>query len=140
MVRFPSRAAVAALAGALLGAGCATPPPPTVSLAGRICESEINVLTGRAVPLALGERSTVTLDDKAACAETPDGGRSVFAAFALPPVPAPALISVTSEPIGEGLFSPHVLMLDADGKALREISRELVQFPRLEPACRDPAP
>src|ERR1700761_5761452 len=126
MARLPSRAAV--LAATLLAAGCATPAPPTVSLAGRACESEINVLTGRAIPLALSERSTVTLDDKAACAETKDGGRSVFAAFVLPPVPGPTLVSVTSDPIGEGLFSPHVLMLDGGGNILREIPRDSFNF------------
>jgi len=72
---------------------------------------------------------TVEIDDMAPCiVVSPGDARSTYSIFRLPPAPPTYVVGVTSTPIGQGLFSPHLLMLDDRGKVLRELPRDSFQF------------
>lgn len=110
-------------------AGCAPPaPPPMVSLDGRSCGAQVDLSSGHVPALEVSKAIMVTLDEKAMCLQAPDGSKSVYAAFLLPQLPALPLVTVMSSPLGEGLFSPHLLMLDPEGKILREVPRDAFSF------------
>lgn len=116
-----------ALATLLIGCAKAGPPPPepTVSLGARSCVSEPDLSTAQQVVLDEEKETKITLDAYSACWESPDRKRGVYAVFSLPSSSGAAyLISITSEPLGKGLFAPRVLMLDAKGRETREISRD----------------
>jgi hypothetical protein len=82
-----------------------------------------------AMPVKLADKAvTVSLDTNTACFEAAGGMKSAYASFKLPESPAEYLISVTSAPVGRGLFSPHLQVLDVNGKVLREIGRDAFVF------------
>ncbi len=108
---------------AQLVSACTTPPPPPVlSLAGRQCVSQLDFSTAKPVPLS--DPVKVTLDDKTACIENNGSGKVEYVAFDLPQVAVPYLLSVTSTPIGDGVLSPRLTLLDSDGKTLREVPND----------------
>lgn len=123
----PVRRMLPALLLSALAAACTHPPPPTVNLAGRSCVPEPDLPGAR--PVALGGDSVkVALDDAAACWQPAGQPGSVYAVFRLPAASDAYLVWVTSEPIGEGLFSPRMLMLDEQGVVRREIARDVFTF------------
>jgi hypothetical protein len=111
-----------------LTACAAKAPPPTLSLDGRSCGPQIDLKNGQIPPLELNKAATVTLDGNTTCWQAPDGSRNVYTVFRLPQLRVPPLVDVTSAPLGEGLFSPHVLMLDSDGNILRDVPRDSFSF------------
>jgi hypothetical protein len=68
---------------AVLAVGCAK-PPPTLSLAGRICVERPDLISATAVPLADDKPVKVTLDDKTPCLEIPGAGKAAHVAFNCP--------------------------------------------------------
>ena len=113
---------------ACLLAGCAAkPPPPLLSLTGRTCSAQPDLARALPVPLDDGKPVTVTFDAGSPCLDT-GSSRSVYMAFALPEAPTPFLVSVLSTPIGNGVSSPHLSVLDGNGTPLREIPREDFNF------------
>lgn len=119
---------LAALLAALLAA-CATPaPPPIVSLDGRSCVASPDLAGARAVPLDARDPVKLDLDGGAACLEAGDGARSAYAAFRLPASEKQYLLTVTSTPLGDTLFAPRLLLLDANGAVLREVARDDFMF------------
>ncbi|MGZ5925219.1 MAG: hypothetical protein ACXWLJ_00970 [Rhizomicrobium sp.] len=105
-------------------AACAhpQPPPPVVDLAGMQCSPAVRL--DDAAPLALdkdGEkRETALLDGHAHCVEEPSGYRSLYRVFALPPMAAPSVITVSALPWGNTMLPPRAAFLDATGKTVRE--------------------
>jgi hypothetical protein len=101
--------------------------PPMLTLDGRNCPTALDL--GGAQPLELNAEKVVTvkLDGSAACWHSP-AGRSVYVAFRLPSSQEPYVIAVSSDPLGRGLFSPRLLMLDSDGLVLREVLRDSFLF------------
>jgi hypothetical protein len=115
---------LAALLPALLAA-CASPaPPPILSLDGRPCVGSPDVAGAQAVPLDAGNPVKLDLDGGAACLEAKGGARSAYAAFRLPASQKPYLLTVTSTPLGDTLFAPRLLLLDGQGRVLREVPRD----------------
>ncbi len=118
---------VLVLCGGAVLAACATPaPPPTTSIADRQCVASPALAAATALSLP-SNRVRVTLDGTAPCVEA-NGSRSVYTVFRLPEAEAEYLLSLTSAPLGQGLFYPRVTVLDANGGMLREIPRETFVF------------
>ena len=119
-----------ALAAALLLAACAatTPSvPPITSLEGRSCGEHPDLAAAR--PLLLtGKPATATLDGASPCWRPPGGPASTVAVFRLPDAAEPYLLTVASEPVGETLFSPRLLLLDEQGNPVRERRRDTFLF------------
>jgi hypothetical protein len=123
------KASQQAVALALLAlSACVAPPPPIVSLEGRDCTREPNLATAASLSLDPNKALTVKLDGSAACLQTGEGSRSAYAIFQLPQSTDEYVVAVASAPLGRGLFSPHLLMLDANGSVLRELPRDSFLF------------
>ena len=110
---------------AALAAGCAKPPPPTLSLAGRTCVDRPDLVSAKTVPLADDKPVKVALDDKTPCLEIPGAGKAAYVAFGLPQTGDEYMLSITSVPIGEGRFSPKLVLTDGDGKTVRDIPPDM---------------
>lgn len=111
----------------LLVAGCVGAdrgPPPTTTLEGRRCIGETDVVGGNVRPLSIGAPLTVTVDETAACWSSPTGN-SAYVAFKLPETAAPFVIKVLSEPLGQTIFTPRLILRDAEGQVRREIPRDV---------------
>jgi len=124
----PARS-LAGLSGALLLivlAGCAAAPPPTTSLEGRSCTARLDLANPR--PLVLSGGSVkVTLDQTSSCLEAA-GEKSTYLLFRLPDAAEEYIVSVSSEPLGRGLFAPHLLLLDDAGQLQRQLPRDSFMF------------
>lgn len=107
---------------ALTGCGPDGGPPPVLTLAGRTCTATPDLAAAQAITKQ-NDEAKITLDANAACLETA-GGKATYAAFRLPSPTEPTLVDIHSEARGTSIFSPRILMLDANGQQLREISRE----------------
>ncbi len=70
---------------------------------------------------------TATFDGTTACWQA-NGRRSLYAVFALPQSTGPVLVTVTSTPLGYGLLSPRVLLLDDQAAVVRELPRDKFTF------------
>jgi hypothetical protein len=70
----------------------------------------------------------VTLDGSGPCLQDGQGAKSLYAVFRLPAASTPYQITIASQPLGAGLFSPHLLLVDDQGKVLREIPRDSFLF------------
>jgi maltose operon substrate-binding protein precursor MalM len=119
---------LAALLPALLAA-CATPAvPPILSLDARPCVGRPDLAAAQALPLDAGKPIKLDLDAGAACLESGVGGRSAYVAFRLPRSEQPYLLTVLSAPLGDTLFAPRLMLLDEQGKVLREVPRDDFTF------------
>ncbi len=113
---------------AALAAACAKPPPPTVSMEGQACAAAPALADARPVPLE-DKDIAVLLDPGAPCWRTgSDGPANVYAAFRLPIAAEPYILSVFSELRGQSLFAARILLLDDQGKTLREIGHDSFNF------------
>jgi hypothetical protein len=119
---------LAAVLPALLAACAAPAVPPILSLDGRPCVARPDLASAQALPLDAGNPVKLDLDAGAACLEPGGGGRSAYAAFRLPRSEQPYLLTVTSAPLGDTLFSPRLVLLDEQGKVLREVPRDDFMF------------
>jgi hypothetical protein len=113
--------------------GCAKkgppPPPPLLELGDRNCVTEPNFSGAQQVILDEEKPTKVTLDSYASCWQPAGRSRDVYAAFDLPAAMAePYILSVTSVPIGEGLFAPRLILFDSKGKITREIQHSAFTF------------
>ena len=119
-------------AAALMLSACATkpPPPPLLAITARDCRATPD-LTG-AIALSLKEKDAdpvqETFDETTPCFSPAPGIGSLYRVFALPDVPDPLVVSIRSTPFGQGVFAPHVTVLDAKGAPLREISHQQFMF------------
>lgn len=130
------RMPLAAMLGLALAAvgGCATKPvsqPPVLSLpATSACTSEPDL--GRALPLAFDADKEKPLEVQigpgGACLERSPGEKSLYGVVSLPAAGEQLIISVASEPLGQSIFAPQLLLLDGKGKLLREVSRDDFMF------------
>ncbi len=96
------------------------------SLEGRSCTAQLDLANPR--PLALeGGAVKVTLDQTAPCIEAATG-KSTYLLFRLPDAAEEYIVSVSSEPLGQGLFAPHLLLLNDAGQLRRELPRDSFMF------------
>lgn len=120
------------LAAALaVSLGACTPPPgppPITQLGDSPCASAPDLATVRPVFLSSDKPVIVDLDATAACLSLPDGKRGVYIAFGLPESPKPYMVTISSTPQGETLFSPRALVLDASGATVQELPRHAFMF------------
>lgn len=110
---------------ATLGACAKAPPPPTLTLAGRTCVEKPDLASATPVPLAQDKPVKVTLDDKTPCLEAAGSVKVAYVAFSLPEATDEYMLSVTSAPVGEGRFSPRLILADKDGGKLRDIPSDM---------------
>lgn len=103
--------------------------PPVLSLAGRQCAPQPDLSAAQALALE-GDGSSIKhpIDNTAACVEGADGGKSLYRVFQLPQSAKSYMVAISSEPLGHGLFSPRVILLDAAGAKLRELPRDMFLF------------
>jgi hypothetical protein len=122
---YPIRSlALLAVASLAVTACTKTPPPPLLSMEGRQCTPLPDLATAHAVSVDDKDVS-ITLDDKTGCLDVHAERKLAYVAFGLPVIDQPYLLSVTSIPIGEGLFFPKLTLLDGAGKVLREIPPDM---------------
>ncbi|WP_185680937.1 MalM family protein [Parvibaculum sedimenti] len=125
--------AMAAIVAAGLG-GCAkdkVSQPPILSLpTASVCTAAPELT--RALPLVFDPEKdlpvTVSLDAGSACLEQKPGERSLYGVVALPAAGQQLVISVASEPIGQSIFAPQLMLLDQKGAVLRRIPRDDFMF------------
>lgn len=130
-------------AGALLLAallplgGCQTKSsaPPILSVEKHDCSASPEI--ARAAPLPVEQRKdsgdggkmepdeplTLTIDRSSPCLDFGDAGRSLYGIVALPQLDGSYVVRVAAEPSQTGIFSPHLVLLDAAGRQVREIDR-----------------
>jgi len=105
-----------------LFAACANKSPPLLTLGGRACTSAPALES--AIPIAIDDHELrFVFSDKTPCFGPAGDAASVYVAYRLPAFTEPYIIDVTSEPAGQALFSPRLVLLDGDGKVIREIPR-----------------
>jgi hypothetical protein len=122
-VRRRLRRILLGLAPAALALACTKPPPPTISMEGRVCTAEPALAGAHAV--ALDDKTvSVTLDDAAACWRAGDGQAVAYTVFHLPVSAEPYTLFIASEPKGEALFAARVILTDESGGSLREIGND----------------
>lgn len=115
---------------AALLAACAGNKPidPVVDLSSRQCANQPDLSNPQA--LSMQDRASLTqvIDNSAPCVLLADGSKSLYRVFSLPDTTTPGMVSVTSTPVGQGLFTPRVVLLDAAGTVLRELPRDMFMF------------
>jgi hypothetical protein len=97
------------------------------SLADRSCAERPNLAGAHVLSFDSEKRVTVDVGGAAECWQENDA-RSVYPVFKLPEAPDPYLVTVTSAPVGEALFSPRLAILDSDGNTLRTVRRDQFVF------------
>lgn len=116
---------------ACLGA-CATPPAPPpapqTSLGNRQCSTSLVFDHALAVPEKPRHPASSNLDMNSPCLAGADGARSVYSVFALPGKAVDSTLLIASQPIGQGIFFPHVLLFDASFHETRELPRNSFMF------------
>lgn len=110
-------------------AACASRPPLT-QLAQPACATTLDLRDSQRLGLDSGQplehrfgqgsRCLTEIADTAPHAAT----QTVYAVFHLPTAAQPYTISIDSIPVGDSLFAPEVLMLDADGAVRRTLPWE----------------
>jgi len=140
-LRLTLLAALAALSG------CAVPPPPPLlDISSHACAPQPDLISALPVKLSDAIRPDMVdlrIDDTAPCLQTTQGP-SLYGAFALPADAVPMMLGVRSVAVGEGLFVPHLLLLDGTGAVQREVDQSslhyrgdvLTAFVRLHPGER----
>jgi hypothetical protein len=93
-------------------------------LEGRQCSDAPDFTTTKILSLTDGKPIIVTLDGNTPCLIANGGQKITYVSFELPRSEEEYILSVDSSPIGEGLFSPKLTLLDADKKTLREVSAD----------------
>lgn len=119
---------IAVMLGSLAACVGDPAPPPVTSLGDRACSDQPFLGDAKPVVLDRDKSVTVKLDGTAPCWQAADGAKSIYSAFALPQNGEPVLLSVTSDPIGVGLFAPRVLLLDETDRVVRELPRDSFMF------------
>lgn len=109
---------------------CAAPPPPLLDISTHACAPQPDLVSALPVKLSDPIRPDMVnlrIDDTARCLQTTQGP-SLYGAFALPADAMPMMLAVRSVPVGEGLFVPHLLLLDGTGAVQREVEQSALQF------------
>jgi len=121
---------LALLAALGLVSACAAPPPPLLDISSHVCAPQPDLISALPVKVSDPLRPDMVdlrIDDTARCLQTTQGP-SLYGAFALPGDAVPMMLAVRSIPVGEGLFVPHLLLLDGTGAVQREVEQSALQF------------
>lgn len=128
VVRFSGGLLAAASALAVCACAGSPGPPPITSVGEGPCATAPDLATARPVFLSADKPVTVDLDRGAACLALPDSTRGVYAVFVLPESPTPYLVTISSVPQGETLFSPRATVLDPTGATVQQLPRDAFMF------------
>lgn len=113
-------------------AACATAPPPAappvLTFDGSACAATPDLSSATLLTLASNKPVKVSVDAATPCMERMQGGKGVYVGFQLPQSVSDFMISVASTPVGQGLFSPRLQLLDSAGKVMREVQRDAFVF------------
>jgi hypothetical protein len=123
------RAAV--LAAVFAGTGCAQNtrgPVPITSLDGMPCASAPDLAAASPLQFNPEKAAELTIDGATNCLQPPGAARRVYAVFLLPDSTDPYFVTVSSVLKGRTLLSPRMMILDAQGKVLRERDQDAFTF------------
>lgn len=101
--------------------------PPTTVISGRSCAAQFDISSARDIALN-GKELSVSVDANSPCTTDQASASSLYSSFLLPASEREYFVSVVSNPVGSGLLSPRVIMLDANGSKLREVPRDAFVF------------
>jgi hypothetical protein len=99
-------------------------PPAVISLDDRSCVTEPALTGSQVLALAADKTMTIRFDAATPCLQPRDGAKSTYTVVRLPETDRPYLLGITSLVRGVSVFSPRVMVLDAQGKLLREKRRD----------------
>ncbi|MBX3504900.1 MAG: hypothetical protein KF895_05435 [Parvibaculum sp.] len=124
---------LAVASAGLLVASCANNAPdlsPLVQIAPASCTQEPNL--GRALPVSFSAEGKIeavraTISEQSPCL-TVGEKKSLYEVFALPEAGQPIIVTVRSLPSTRGILPPRIVVLDKEGKVLRQIDRESIHF------------
>lgn len=114
--------------------GCAkdkVSQPPILSLpTASVCTAAPDLTRALPLPFDPNKDQTVTvaIDAGSACIEKKPGERSLYGVVALPASGQQLIISVASQPMGQSIFAPQLMLLDQKGAVVREIPRDDFMF------------
>lgn len=116
-----------ALAALLAGlAGCTQPPlqEPLLAVTRGTCDAQPNFAAAVAVRLEDRDGASVNLGEADQCLIMPNGARTTYAVFALPP-PAPAYtLEIISRVVPRTIVRPVATLYDVSGQAVRTVAPE----------------
>lgn len=112
------------LPAVMLATGCASSGPTTVmQLNPRGCATQWDLSSPQAIVLdAPGGAQSHRIDGDTHCLAQPDGVAASYAVYRLPRFRESWTLQLESLITGGGLFAPEALLLDAQGKVLREVA------------------
>lgn len=127
--RFGGAGTILVLIGGCASAPFAPAPLPALDISARVCSQQPEIQHALSLSFEKKRVQTSVIDGSAPCFVAGPGEiKSTYNIFNLPTATTPYLVGVTSAPIGTGLFSPRLLLLDTSGAFLRELSRDTFQF------------
>ncbi len=113
-------AALAVMATMMSGCADKTPPMLTINTANCVATPDL----GSAHPVTVKDAASVAFDDTTPCLQPSGAVARLYTVFLLPESDAPRSIFVKSVPRGQGVVAPHVMVLDQEGKPIREIPHD----------------
>lgn len=116
------------LAAAAVGACVTKSAPPTLSLDARNCSTQPELGRAQALILDAEKAASVDIDADTACLQAADGAKSAYVVFQLPESAEPYVVDVASVPVGQTVFAPRLIVLDAQGSVVRERSGDSFQY------------
>lgn len=109
----------------LLGSGCASRQPPAVTqLSAPGCDARWNLEPAAVLQVGEAHERVHRFDSSSRCLAQSDGGASRYAVFRLPRFREDWTLRIDSQISGRSLFAPEALLLDAEGRVLRELPFE----------------
>lgn len=114
-------------------AGCRTTTPdlaPLVQIAPASCSTEPDVTRAHPLPFDVEEKAEplrLTIEGQSPCLDE-SGAKSLYEVVALPELSYPVIVTVRSLPSTSGILAPRIVLLDKDGKRLRELDRKAIHF------------
>jgi hypothetical protein len=115
---------------AISGCGIPAGPPPVIDFGARVCADHPDLSTATVVAYTPDDPKpvTVSLDGTAPCFKSAGGAASAYVVFALPDTDSEHIVSISSAPVGNGLFPPYATFLDASGSSVRSVPASAFLF------------
>jgi len=121
--------ALGLLPALLIPAGAASAADtPAVPAPAQTCASSPDFGSAHVVPLNKDEGAWVAIDTSSPCLASAASGGAPYAVFVLPQSDAALIVSIISNPNGQNLIAPHVVIFDGQGAVSCELISSAFQF------------